>query len=65
MQPKLFVQAATGLSHQAQAKGWQERLHKNAVPKIQIIIIFGNLEKDRLKKTVSHWSDTCLSKFLT
>ena len=56
-QPKLFVQAATGWSHHAHAIGWQEPLHKNAIPKIQIILIFGNLEKDRLKKTVSQWSE--------
>ena len=55
-QPKLFVRAATGWSHHAQAIGWQERLHKNAIPKIQIILIFGNLEEDRLKKTVPQWS---------
>ena len=56
MQPKLFVRAATGWSHHAEAIGWQEQLHKNEIPKMQIILIFGNLEKDRLKKTVSHWS---------
>ena len=56
MQPKLFVRAATGWSHHAEAIGWQEQLHKNEIPKIQIILIFGNLEKDRLKKTVSQWS---------
>ena len=63
-QPKLFVRAATGWSHHAQAIGWQERVHKNAIPKIQIILIFGNLEKDRLKKTVSQWSD-CRAKVVS
>ena len=44
-QLKLFVRAVTGWSHHAQAIGWQERLHKNAIPKIQIMFILGHLEK--------------------
>ena len=55
-QPKLFVRAAAGWSHHAQAIGVQEQLHKHAIPKIQIILIFGNFEKDHLKKTFSQWS---------
>ena len=55
-QPKLFARAAAGWSHHAQAIGVQEQLHKHAIPKIQIILIFGNFEKDHLKKTFSQWS---------
>ena len=57
-QPKLFVRAAAGWSHHAQAIGVQRHLHKHAIPKIQIILIFGNFEKDHLKKTFSQWSET-------